>query len=211
MIRVILFEDNADVRNIISLVLKEYNDISLTGTFEDANDVIARIHNHRPDVVLMDIQMPGRSGIDALKLIKSAFPQIKVLIHTVFEDNHRIFTSLCHGASGYLLKTGNTHELADAIRNVYAGGSMLSPSIATKVLDIFQSVFVQQQITYTELSIREKEVLQYMVKGMSRKMIADACAISQHTVHWHLKNIYEKLHVNSAPEAVAKAIESRLV
>ena len=211
MIRVVIFEDNEGFRNILSKVIRDAPGIKLVGLFPDANEVIARMRTHKPDVVLMDIQMPGRSGIEAMKLIKADFPDKKVLIHTVFEDNHKIFSAVCAGASGYLLKSGNADELIQAIHNVHSGGSTLSPTIATKVLNMFQNSFVKQQVNYTELSSREIEILQCMVKGMSYKMIADVCKISSHTVHWHLKNIYEKLHVNSAPEAVAKAIEQRLV
>lgn len=211
MIRVVIFEDNEGFRNIVSKVIRDAPGIKLVGVFPDANEVIARMRTHKPDVVLMDIQMPGRSGIEALKLIKADFPDIKVLIHTVFEDNHKIFSAVCAGASGYLLKSGNADELIQAIHNVHSGGSTLSPTIATKVLNMFQNSFVKQQVNYTELSSRETEILQCMVKGMSYKMIASACNLSFHTVHWYLKNIYEKLHVNSAPEAVAKAIEQRLV
>lgn len=207
----VIFEDNESFRNIVSKVLKGVQGITLAGVFPDADEVIARMYTHRPDVVIMDIQMPGRSGIDALKLIKARFPDIKVLIHTVFEDNHKIFSAVCAGASGYLLKSGSADELIQAIQHVYSGGSILSPSIATKVLNMFQNNFVKQQVSYIELTARETKILQCMVNGMSYKMIAEACSLSIHTVHWHLKNIYEKLHVNSAPEAVAKAIEQRLV
>ncbi len=209
--RVILFEDNKSLRQSLTLVLKNTEGIELTGAFEDANEVISRIHNHRPDVVLMDIQMPGISGIEAMQLIKAQFPHIKVLIQTVFEDEHRIFQAICGGASGYVLKNPDPEILVKAIFDVYAGGSNLSPTIAAKVMAMFQSQFVKVQATYTPLTEKEKEVLSCMVNGMSYKMIADACNISFNTAHWHVKNIYEKLHVNSAPEAVRLAIEQRLV
>lgn len=211
MIRVILFEDNGSLRKSLALVLSHTEGIQFTGSFADANEVMARIYNHRPDVVLMDIQMPGISGIEAMQKIKAEFPDIKVLIQTVFEDEHRIFAAICGGASGYVLKNPDTDILVRAIFDAYAGGSTLSPTIANKVLAMFQSQFVVKQPTFTALTEKEKEILTCMVDGMSHKMIADNCGISFNTAHWHVKNIYEKLHVNSAPEAVRLAIENRLV
>jgi DNA-binding NarL/FixJ family response regulator len=155
--------------------------------------------------------MPGLSGIEAMVQIKTAYPDTKVLIHTVFEDEHRIFSAICGGASGYVLKSPDPDDLLQAIQDVYAGGAHMSPAIAAKALRMFQNQFVTTQPTYVELTDREREILTCMVKGMSYKMIADACCISFHTVHYHIKHIYEKLHVNSAPEAVVKAIEQKLV
>lgn len=210
-VRVVLFEDNRSLRNSLSMVLGNTRGLNFTGAFENANDAVARIQSHRPDVVIMDIQMPGVSGLEALRLIRARFPEVRVLIQTVFEDDHRIFTAICNGASGYVLKNPDTEALVRAIFEVNAGGSHLSPTIAARVLKMFQNQQVTSQPAFVDMTPREKEVLGYMVKGMSYKMIADACSLSVHTVHWHLKNIYEKLHVNSAPEAVAKAIEQRII
>jgi DNA-binding NarL/FixJ family response regulator len=211
MIRVVLFEDNKSLRQSLGLYLASADDIFFCGAFPDANDALAKIRRHKPDVVLMDIQMPGISGIEALQQIKAALPDTKVLMQTVYEDEHRVFTAICGGASGYILKSPDPETMVQAIRDVYNGGAHMSPTIAAKVLGMFKHQFVQTQPTYVDLTEREREVLACMVKGMSYKLIADACCLSYHTVHWHVKNIYEKLHVNSAPEAVAKAIEGKLV
>ncbi len=211
MIRLILFEDNKSYRQNLSLYLASAEDIFMSASFADANNVVAHVRKHRPDVVLMDIQMPGMSGLEALVKIKEVAPEVKVLMQTVFDDDHRIFTAICAGASGYVLKSPDPDDILRAVREVQAGGACMSPQIAAKVMKMFQNQFVQTQPTYVELSDREREILGCMVKGMSYKMIADACCISFHTVHYHVKHIYEKLHVNSAPEAVAKAIEGRLV
>lgn len=211
MIRVILFEDNSSLRENLSLVLSNTGGIQFTGAFAHANEAVARIHNHRPDVVLMDIQMPGISGIDALYTLKKQFPDIKVLMQTVFEDDHRIFSALCGGASGYILKTPDTDQLVEAIFEVHQGGTALTPSIAKKVWAMFQHQLVSRQPSFVPLTEKEKEVLNGMVNGMSYKMIADACGITFNTTRWHLKNIYQKLHVNLAPEAVRVAIENRIV
>lgn len=211
MIRIVLFEDNKSFRQNLSLFLASQNDVFLAGSYGDANEAVAKIRKHKPDVVLMDIQMPGISGIEAMQKIKAAYPDTKVLIQTVFDDDHKIFAAICGGASGYVLKNPNPDVMLQAINDVANGGAHMSPAIAVKVLTMFQHQFVQAQPTYVDLTDREREVLGCMVKGMSYKMIADACCLSYHTVHWHVKNMYEKLHVNSAPEAVAKAIEGKLV
>jgi DNA-binding NarL/FixJ family response regulator len=211
MITVLIFEDNKSLRQSLSCYLDSTAQVATLGAYQNANEAVAYVRKHRPDVVLMDIGMPGLSGIEALQLIKAAYPQTKVLIHTVFEDEHRIFSAICAGASGYVLKSPDPDEVLEAIKDVYNGGAHMSPSIAAKVLYMFQNQFVQSQPVYVGLTAREKEVLTCLVKGLSYKMIADACVISFNTVHHHIKNIYEKLHVNSAPEAVAKAIAQKLV
>ncbi|GAB2564087.1 response regulator [Spirosoma aerophilum] len=211
MITLVLFEDNKSLRKSLSAYFASTDKVFLAGAFEDASEAVAKIRKHQPDVVLMDIQMPGLSGIEAMQRIMAAYPEARVLIHTVFEDEHRIFSALCSGASGYVLKSPDPDDVLQAIEDVYNGGAHMSPTIAAKALRMFQHQFVKNQPTYIELTERERDVLTCMVRGMSYKMIADACAISFHTVHYHIKHIYEKLHVNSAPEAVVKAIEQKLV
>jgi DNA-binding NarL/FixJ family response regulator len=211
MIRVILFDDNRSYRESLGLFLASSEQIHFCGSFPDANDVIAVTRKHKPEVVLMDIQMPGISGIEALQKIKDVYPAVKVLIQTSYEDDNRVFSAICGGASGYILKSTDPDDILQAIKDVNNGGSNMTPIIAAKVLKMFQHQFVKTQPTYVDLTDREREVLGCMVRGMSYKMIADACIISYHTVHYHVRNIYEKLHVNSAPEAVAKAIENKLV
>ncbi|GAB3011606.1 response regulator [Spirosoma pulveris] len=211
MITIVLFEDNKSLRKSLSGYFASIDEVFLAGAYGDANEAVVKIRKHRPDVVLMDIQMPGLSGIEAMQHIMAAYPETKVLIHTVFEDEHRIFSALCGGASGYVLKSPDPDDVLQAIEDVYNGGAHMSPTIAAKALRMFQHQFVKNQPTYVELTERERDVLTCMVRGMSYKMIADACSISFHTVHYHIKHIYEKLHVNSAPEAVVKAIEQKLV
>lgn len=211
MIGIVLFEDNKSYRENLSLYLESTEEVLLLAAYNDANDVVRRVQKHKPDVVLMDIQMPGISGIEALQQIKAVMPDVKVLIQTTFDDEHRIFAAICAGANGYVLKSPEPETMLQAIVDVHKGGAWMSPTIAAKAMRMFQHQFVQNQPTYIALTDREKDVLGCMVKGMSYKMIANACSLSIHTVHWHVKNIYEKLHVNSASEAVVKAIENKLV
>ncbi len=211
MISVLLFEDNKHLRESLSLYLADTEGLWLSGAFAHAADAVRLVRKYKPDVILMDIQMPHVSGIEALREIKKSFPAARVLMQTVFEDDDKIFAAICAGANGYIIKTPKPENYVEAIRDVYESGSHLSPSIAARVLTMFQNQFVQKENTYVSLTPREKEILQCMVKGLSYKMTADACGISFNTVHSHVKNIYEKLHVNSAPEAVVKALEMRLV
>lgn len=211
MIRVVLFEDNKNFRESLSLYLAGNENIWLIGNFPDAREAVSIVKKHKPDVVLMDIEMPHKTGLMAMAEIKQVFPDTKILIQTVFEDEDRIFQAICGGASGYIVKSPDPEKYVQAIREVHEGGSALSPTIASKVMKLFQNQFVKSQNTFVDLTQREKDVLACMVKGLSYKLIADACGISYSTVNTHVKHIYEKLHVNSAPEAIIKAIEMRLV
>ncbi|MDZ7898623.1 MAG: response regulator transcription factor [Arcicella sp.] len=214
MIKVSIFEDNTEIRESLADIINISEELLLAGAFSNANDVIHDIRKNKPDVVLMDIQMPGISGIEALQLIKNQFPEIHVLIQTVFEDNARIFAAICAGASGYILKDSSPEKYIDGIIEVYQGGSTISPTIAKKVLAMFQAQTIEATTPKEEfknLSITEQRILELLVKGMSYKMIAAECKISFSTVNFHLKNIYRKLHVNSATEAVIQAVHRKWV
>lgn len=211
MIRVALFEDNKNFRESLSLYLASAGGIWMTGSFADARDAVSIVKKQKPDVILMDIEMPHKNGIQAMIEIRNAIPDAKILIQTVFEDDDRIFQAICGGASGYIIKNPDPEKYVQAIEEVNAGGSHLSSGIANKVLKMFQNQFVKEQPSYIDLTTREREILGCLSKGMSYKMIADNCSISYATVNTHVKHIYEKLHVNSAPEAIIKAIEMRLV
>lgn len=208
-IRIILFEDNKDLRESLAFIIESVEEFEMIASFPDAQRLISRIDQTNPDVILMDINMPGISGIEAVQQIHEYKPEIKILMQTVFEGDDKVFASLCAGASGYILKNTLPERVLQAIREVAAGGAFFTPSIAKKVLSNFQ----QNQSTpeYINLSEREKEILQHLVNGLSYKMIADKCFISFETVHTHIRKIYEKMHVNSKGEAVAKAIRNRLV
>lgn len=212
MIKVAIFEDQSDIRDLLSVAVESSDELSLTGAYPNATDALKIIKKDKPDVVLMDIQMPGISGIEATRLIKQAFPAVQILIQTVFEDNARIFSAICAGASGYILKDSSPERYIDSIIETYEGGSPMTPSIARKVLTIFsQQNAEKQKEEYHELTSAESKILECLVRGLSYKLIAAECQISFSTVNFHLKNIYRKLHVNSAIEAVSKAIKEKLV
>jgi DNA-binding NarL/FixJ family response regulator len=211
MIRVVLFEDNRSLRESLGMYIAATEGILLLGSFPDARDSVNIVKKLKPDVILMDIEMPHVTGLQAMIEIRKAVPDAKILIQTVFEDDERIFQAICGGASGYIIKNPDPEKYVQAIEDVNNGGSHLSPSIALKVMKMFQNQFVKKEPSFIDLTAREKDVLGCLVKGMSYKLIADACCISYATVNTHVKHVYEKLHVNSAPEAIIKAIEMRLV
>lgn len=187
--------------------------LTCCGVYADANDLMHKLAGNTPDVALMDIEMPGLNGIHATRKIIAQWPDIKILIQTVFDDDDKIFNAICAGASGYILKSTSPARLVEAIHEVYNGGSPMTPHIANRVLKLFQQFAPAGSGTdesYT-LSGREKEILSLMTEGKSFHAIADKLFISYETVRTHVKRIYKKLHVASASEAVAKAIRQRLV
>ena len=206
-IRIIIFEDNDKLRESLAYLIKTQPEYELIGDFNNCNDAanIARIFE--PDVVLMDIGMPGQSGINGVRFIKEARPQTAVIMYTVFEDDDKLFKCLCAGANGYLLKQTAPQKLFDGIQEVIAGGAPMSPVIAKKVLNSFQ----QSRSNKYFLTPREIDVLNLLIKGYSAKMIANDLIISFDTARTHLKNIYLKLQVNSGKEAIVKAFGEHII
>ena len=213
-LRIAIFDDNKNIRESIGLLLSTVPQFEVVGSFCHVLDCVEDVQGCRPDVVLMDIEMPGMTGIEAVIKIKKDFPQIQVLMQTVFEDDDRVFDSICAGASGYILKNFLNTKLVDSINELQYGGSPMSPSIARKVLNKMQSVssaIKPEETPDYHLTAREKEVLSCLVNGLSYKMIGSELNISYETVRSHVKKIYEKLHVASLTEVVAKAIHQRIV
>ena len=211
-ISVLLYEDNRDLREGMTFLLQATPGLSLVGAFADTSNLEMQIPGLKPDVVLMDIDMPGRSGLDATLAVKTLRPEAQVLMLTVFEDEDKIFQAIRNGASGYLLKGISPSEIIEAIFDVNRGGSPMTSSVARRVLHFFQQQLpaTSQQPDYG-LSQREQDILKSLVKGYSYKLIADEHFISIDTVRSHIRHIYEKLHVNSKTEAVLKAIKEKIV
>ena len=210
-IRVVIFEDNFLLRESLYQLINGSAGLTCAGAFANCDDIVAHIEKTSPHVVLMDIEMPGKNGIEGLKIIKGHFPEIKIIMQTVVEDDDKIFASICSGASGYLLKNTTPTRLLQAIVEVYEGGAPMTPAIAGKVLDKFRRQSPPLSGELNDLSTREKEILECLVEGMSYKMIASSCKISIDTVRFHIRNIYEKLHVSSKSEAVAKALRRDII
>ena len=207
--RIIIFDDNQERLKSVAMLLNLSADFICTGTFHNASNLVADITGSRPDLVLMDIDMPGIDGIEATRLIRKHFDALPVLIQTNFEEDERIFGSLRAGANGYLLKKTSPERFLESLREALDGGAPMTGSIAAKVLRHF-SAETQVKKDY-HLTEREKHILSFLVKGYSYKLIAAECGISYNTVNNHIRNIYDKLYVNSATEAVSLAIKERLV
>ena len=210
-IKVAIFEDNRSLREGLAAMIGGTAGFECVGAYANCNNLLKNISLDKPDVVLMDIEMPGINGIEAVGMIKEEFPDMKILMETIFDDDEKIFSSICAGAEGYILKHTSPAEIMEAIKEIYEGGSPMTPSIANRVLKMVKVRPESGNRESFDLSAREKEILTCLVKGMSYKMIADTCFISIETVNVHIKNIYKKLHVHSKSEAVAKAIRGRIV
>jgi len=214
-IRIAIFDDNKNIRNSIALLLSTEPSFEVVGSFRDAEHCVEDILTIRPDVILMDIEMPGVNGIEAIRLLKKEVPHVEILIQTVFEDDDRIYDSILAGASGYMLKSQINNCLVGAVKDLQSGGSPMSPSIARRVLNLMQQngplTIKRRSAVQYNLTPREKEVLTCLVNGLSYKMIASDLNITYETVRSHMKNIYEKLHVASLTEVVAKAINQNIV
>jgi len=210
-IRVVIFEDNLLLRESLYQLINGTAGLKCTGAFANCDDIVFNIKKTSPDVVLMDIRMPGKTGIEGVKMIHEQFPEIKIIMQTVVEDDDKIFASICNGASGYLLKNTTPARLLQSIVEVKEGGAPMTPAIAQKVLEKFRSQSPVSSKELNDLSIREKEILECLVEGMSYKMISANCKISIDTVRFHIRNIYQKLHVSSKSEAVAKALRKNTI
>jgi DNA-binding NarL/FixJ family response regulator len=209
-IRVVVFDDSNSIREAISLLIDSNPAFSLAGSYSDATHCIEMLEADVPDVVLMDIDMPVVTGIEAVQKIHTHFSSLPIIMLTVFDNQDKVFESLCAGAVGYLLKNTPPARLLEAIREVYEGGAPMTPSIARKVMQHFQQNESFQKKEEYHLSPREKEVLTHLVNGLSYKMIAAQMGITYETVRTHSKKIYDKLHVSSMTEAVVKTINQKV-
>ena len=209
-IKVAIFEDNKLVRDALEAILNGTPGYTCCGVFADGNRWMQDIKRSDPDVVLMDIEMPGLNGIEVTTQLTATYPTIKILIQTVFNDSEKIFNALCAGASGYILKNDAPTKYLEAINEVYNGGAPMNPVVAKKVLGFFGNknvILITPEANDYQLSQREKEILQLMVGGDNYKTIAGKAFISYETVRTHVKNIYKKLHVACRSEAVLKATQ----
>jgi DNA-binding NarL/FixJ family response regulator len=209
MIHVGIVEDDPSIRESVASLISSTSGFSCQAVFDSVESAVEQISTP-PDVLLMDINLGGMSGIEGVRALKSMFPAMNILMLTVFEENDKIFQSLCAGASGYLLKRTPPSKILEAITEVHNGGAPMTASVARKVLDLFTSV-APPTLPEVHLTMREKEILQHLVSGSSYKKIGRDLFISFDTVNSHIKNIYEKLQVHSKTEAVTKALRHKLV
>jgi DNA-binding NarL/FixJ family response regulator len=209
-IRIAIYEDNDKLRALLELMISNTEGLEVVGTYPNCQSIARDIRQNRPDVIVMDIDMPGCNGMQGVQTVKELDADIRVLMHTVFDDDEKLFTCLSNGADGYLLKKDSSIHLIQAIRDVYEGGGPMSPGIARRVLHTFHQ---PRRIPENEYHItpREQQVLELLARGFTYRMIGIEFSISTETVRRHLKNIYQKLHVQCGPEAVAKALRERII
>jgi DNA-binding NarL/FixJ family response regulator len=207
---IVIYEDNYDFREALVQLINTSENYVCTGAFNNCNQVEDEVKLLNPDVILMDIDMNGRNGIEGVQLIRAFNKEVKIIILTVFDDNKNVINAIYAGASGYLLKKYSFEKLFTAIDEVLEGGAPMSANVARMVMEHVASTNFLATEKY-ELTVREKDILSDLVKGYSYKMIAASLHISFETVKSHIRNIYEKLHVHNQSEAVAKAIKNRIV
>lgn len=211
MINIVIFDDNKARREGLELLINAMEDMRCKGTFEDCRDIVFRVGHLNPDVILMDINMPHVDGIEGLKKVKEAYPKVKVIMQTIFEDENKILEAICGGADGYIIKQTSPMQLINGIQEVMNGGAPMTPSVASKVLKLLHGNNKRPSDAQIELTNREKEILSLLVDGFSYKMIGEKCFISYATVNKHISNIYEKLQVHSVGAAVSRALKEGLI
>jgi DNA-binding NarL/FixJ family response regulator len=209
-IKVAIIEDRREIREGLATLIGFTEGFECTGKYGSMEEAIASVRHRRPDVVLSDIGLPGMDGIEGVKILKQQYPELTILMLSVYEDNERIFEALCAGAVGYLLKKTPPAKIIDSLREAISGGAPMSPEVARKVITIFKDYRPPERVEY-DLKPHEARLLKLLVEGHSYKSAALKLNVSVNTISFHLKNIYEKLQVHSKSEAVAKALQNHLI
>ena len=208
--KVAIIEDRREIREGLATLIGFTDGFDCIGRYGSMEEALASVRHRVPDVILSDIGLPGIDGIEGVRILKSQYPDITILMLSVYEDNDRIFEALCAGAVGYLLKKTPPAKILDSIREALAGGSPMSPEVARKVITIFRDYRPPEKVDYN-LTPHETRLLKLLVEGHSYKTAALELGVTVNTVSFHLKSIYEKLQVHSKSEAVAKALRNRLI
>ena len=209
-IKVAIVEDERDIRECLTFLVSGSAGFTCTGNFRSMEEALDKIGNALPDVVLSDIGLPGMSGIEGIKLLKARYPNLLILMLTVYDDDERIFDAMCAGASGYLLKKTPPVKLLESLREAVQGGAPMSPEVARRVIQLFREIRPPERADY-QLTPHETRLLKLFVEGHNYKTAAVELGVSVNTVNFHVRSIYEKLQVHSRSEAVAKALLNRLV
>jgi len=207
-----LVEDHQPFRQTVARVINQAAGMKCTRQFSNAEAALDALREGEiPTVVLLDVELPGQSGLEAIKTIKAISPTTQIVMLTVFHDDNKVFTAICSGASGYLLKTASSAKIIESIREAVAGGSPMTAKVARSVLDMFNRLAQPQEKSDYGLTKREREILEFMAQGLATKEIAEKLAVSYFTADTHLRNIYTKLHVHSRGSAVSKAFKENLI
>ncbi len=211
-ISVWLIEDHQPFRQTVARVINRTADMACTRQFSNAETALVALREGEPPtVVLLDVELPGQSGLEAAKIIKDIAPATQIVMLTVFHDDNKVFKAICSGASGYLLKTAPSAKIVDSIREAVAGGSPMTAKVARSVLDMFSRLAQPPEKTDYGLTNREREILEFMAQDLATKEIAGKLEVSYFTADTHLKNIYAKLHVHSRGSAVSKALKENII
>jgi DNA-binding NarL/FixJ family response regulator len=211
MINLVIVEDKKDIREGLVVLLGVTDSIRCVASYGNCEDMLAKLSSDSPDIILMDIGLPGMSGIEGTRKAKQILPEVVVLVLSVYDDDKNIFAALCMGACGYLVKNTPPARLIEAITEAHAGGSPMSSHIARKVVTLFQKNFAETEKADVRLTERETEILTGLADGHSYSSVADSLFISVDTVRYHIRNIYRKLEVHSQSAAVSKAIRTKLI
>lgn len=209
-IRVSIVEDRREIREGLAMLINGTAGYQCVGTYRSMEEALDRIGHQLPDVALLDIGLPGMSGIEGLKILKERYPNLLLLILSVYDDDERIFDAMCAGAVGYLLKKTPPSKLLESLKEAVGGGAPMSPEVARRVITLFREIRPPERADY-DLTPHEIRLLKLFVKGHNYKTAAKELDVTVHTISFHLRNIYEKLQVHSKSAAVAKALENRLV
>jgi len=210
MIKVAIIEDNEIINHSLTILIEKAEEIECVGSYFNCEDMLEDIEIKKPDILLMDIKLPGMNGIEGVKIVKSILPESDILMLTIHEENDLIFEALCAGACGYLVKKTHPQKIIEAIREAYNGGAPISAQIARKVTNFFKTNKVTTP-NKTLLTEREHQIMSEFIKGKTYYAIAITLNISTDTVRYHIKKIYKKLHVHSQAEAVAEAIKKGII
>ena len=210
IINAIIVEDQRDLREGLQMLINFTPGFKCLGAFRTMEEAIARVKYNLPDVVLSDIGLPGMSGIEGIRILKEKYPDLIILVLTVYDDNEKIFDALCAGASGYLLKHTEPSQLISSVKEAVSGGAPMSPEVASKVIKLFREVRPPEKVDY-DLTPHETRLLKLLVEGHNYVTAAEELKISYNTIKFHVRNIYDKLQVHSKSEAVAIAMRDRLI
>jgi DNA-binding NarL/FixJ family response regulator len=209
MIRVAIVEDNDPIREGLRFLIDGATSFHVTGSYGSMEEALRHVPNEAPDVVLMDLGLPGMSGVEGIRVLKERYPRFQFLVLSVYDDDHRIFEAMCAGACGYLLKKTPPARLLDGIREIADGGAPMSPEVARRVVELFRTVRPPSQADYG-LTPHESRLLRLLVDGHNYKTAAGELGVSVNTVSFHMRKVYDKLQVHSKSEAVSKALRDRL-
>jgi len=209
-IKTAIVEDMRDIREGLATLINFTDGFSCTGSYRSMEEAIPRIRHQTPDVLLSDIGLPGMNGIDGIRILKDQYPQMTVLMLTIYDDDDRIFDAICAGASGYLLKRTPPAKLLENIREAVSGGAPMSPEVAMRVIKLFREVRPPEKVDY-DLTPHETRLLKLLVEGHNYTTASEELKVSYNTIKFHMRHIYEKLQVHSKSEAVAKALQNRIV